>query len=182
MNRYSAIASIFITLTSAQIGLAQVDRDSKAAESLVRAFIGGCVQIMPNLEKVEALARIQSWRQMTGDTAKVMAPQNAKAVWKSWLATDVADVPFIISISTGVEGKNKISVCNIANPYAPPQPIQGALVSMLKLHEKIDEQAQAGQRTTSWKSSVNGRSVLISMIDATPTNDPGINISVAMFE
>jgi hypothetical protein len=178
----STVIGILITVMTIQVGLAQSDQDTKAAESLVKAFIGGCVQIMPNLEKVEAGARVLNWKEMTGDVAKLMAPPSANAVWKSWLVTGAADVPFIISTSTGVEGRRKVSVCTIANPYAPPQPIQNALVSMLKLNEQIDKQVEAGQRTTSWKYSVNGRSVIISFIDATPTGDPGVNISVAMIE
>jgi hypothetical protein len=182
MYLLSAAAGILIALATAQVGLAQSDQDTKAADSLVKAFVGCCVQIMPNLEKVEAGARVMDWKDMTGDVAKFMAPPSRNVIWKSWLAVGAADVPFIISASTGVEGKRKISACAIANPYAPPEPIQTALVKKLNLKEQIDRQDEAGQQMKSWKSSVNGRAVIVSLVDATPTREPGINISVSMIE
>ncbi|MDQ6867752.1 MAG: hypothetical protein M3178_04895 [Pseudomonadota bacterium] len=132
----------------ANILTAQADDATQqaAAESLIKAFIGLCVQTVPNLDRVEAAARISSWEEFKGDSAKLIAPQNTSAEAKSWMVQGVAVTPFIIAISRGMYKGKWISVCAVINPYAPMLPIRLALEKFLELRNPISQDRSGGSR------------------------------------
>jgi len=152
------------------------------AQSLAKAFVGACVQIMPDLDRVETGAKVLGWKELTGDMAQMFAPAERNATWKGWLVQDAALVPFMLGIARGNESGKKISVCTVVNPYAPVGPVQTALTSILALKEPSRTETSAGQRTQMWLTSVRGEEAAVSIVDATPMNDPGVNLSVMLIQ
>jgi hypothetical protein len=66
------------------------------------------------------------------------------------------------------------------NPYAPVAPIRIALTAFLQLGEPLKAETEGGQRYTYWQTKFSENYVLVSLIDASPVNDPGINLSAAV--
>ena len=154
----------------------------RASESVVKSFIGACVQIMPNLDIVEAGARNAGWKELTGDEAKLMAPSDPSAWSRSWLVADAADVPFMIGISRAVTNGKKIAVCSLTNPYAPALKIQSSLIKILALGTPLSVKKDAGRQTSTWTTKANGREIFISLLDTRPMNDPGVTMSAITIE
>jgi hypothetical protein len=169
-----------VLLASARISFADEAADKSAAESLVKAFISTCVQSVPDLDKVEGTAKLFGWKEMTGIEGTLLAAPNPNAKGKAWLVQDVAEVPFMLAVSRGEEGGESIAVCTVVNPYAPVAPIRIALTAFLQLGEPLKAETEGGQRYTYWQTKFSENYVLVSLIDASPVNDPGINLSAAV--
>jgi hypothetical protein len=87
----------------------------RAADSLIKAFIGYCVQVMPNVDRIETSAKPLGWKEIdTTDAAVAMlAPPSPTAKWKAWLVEKGADVPFFLAISSDTaKGKSASVLCS----------------------------------------------------------------------
>ena len=164
------------------VASAEEATDKGAAKSLVEAFVSTCVQSVPNIDQVEKTAKLFGWKEIKGLEGTLLAPENPNVKGKAWLVEGFAQVPFMLGISSGnVEGEF-ISTCTVANPHAPVAPVLSALVQVLNLGEPLNVETEGGQKYTYWQTTFSGRNVLVSLIDATPSNDPGVDLSAAVKE
>lgn len=70
-----------------------------------------------------------------------------------------------------------IATCTVSNPHAPAEMVLRHLGSVLKLCAQIANEESLGQRTRAWNILLNGKSSLITAIDASPTDEHGRIIS-----
>jgi hypothetical protein len=149
-----------------------------AADSLVKAFIGGCVQAMPNVDRIETSAKALGWKEMDKTAAAMLAPPSPTAQWKAWLVEEGADVPFFLGISQDTTNGKSLSVCAVVNPYAPAAPVRAALTKMLSLGRPFETKIEGGQQYTYWTTKFMGEEITISFIDTTQMEETGVNIAV----
>lgn len=150
------------------------------AESLIKAFIGACVQAAPNFDRIEGTARFFGWKPLDNLEGTMFAPSNPNAKSKVWLVSGMADAPFFLAVTHGSESDETISVCTVVNPYVPSGPAAAALVRILHLGAPLKTENESGQVYTYWTSAFNQTDLLISLIDASPMGEAGVNLSVAV--
>jgi hypothetical protein len=156
--------------------------NAKAAESLTKAFLSLCVQMMPNLDRVEGSAKRPGWKEVTGLEGTVVAPADPNTKFKTWLVEGAADVPFLLSVSHAREGESTISICSFANPSAPPTPIYTALRSLLRLEQPSRVETEGGRKFAYWRTQFAGYEIILSLADNSPVNEPGVDLSAALIE
>jgi hypothetical protein len=154
----------------------------KAAESLIKAFVGICVQTVPNLDRVDAAARLAAWKEIKGDAAKMIAPQDPAADFRGWLVENEANVPFFVAVSESAPPGRHIAVCSVGNPFAPMLPVRRALEKFLGLNAPISQDVSGGQQNIVWSTSSGTADVLISLLAASPMNEDGITLSATVIE
>jgi hypothetical protein len=178
------VIGAFTTLSALVRSPAHADEASvkHAADSLVKAFIGGCVQVMPNVDRIETSAKALGWKELDQTAAAMFAPPSPTAKWKAWLVKEGADVPFFLGISQGTANGKSISVCAVVNPYAPPSPVRAALTKMLSLGEPLRTEIDGGQQYTYWLTKFMDKEIIISFIDTTPMEETGVNIAVTSIQ
>lgn len=161
--------------------LARADEASArhAADSLVKAFIGYCVQVMPNIERVETSAKALGWKELDQNVFAMVAPPSPTAKWKAWRLDKGADVSFALGVSQDVVDGKSASACVVVNPYMPAEPVRAALTKMLSLGEPSQTLIEGGQQYTYWTTKFMGREVVISLVDATPMEEIGVNIGAS---
>ncbi len=151
-----------------------------AAESLVKSFIGLCVLNVPNLDRVEATARISSWKEIKGDALKLIGPQDPSNESKAWMVKGAATTTFALAISRGMLNGKRISACSVGDPYAPMLPIRSALEKFLQLQKPISQDISGGQQNVVWSTNSGMGDLLIYLLDATPMNENGITITATV--
>jgi hypothetical protein len=146
-------------------------------EELARAFVGGCVQLLPNIERIAVSAKALGWQPLEGDMAKMLAPLEESANWQGWLVDQAPAPPFFIFISEGEFRGKQARICGIANPYAPYDEVMPHIERILDLTEPAFTESELGQRYTTWELTLNNREMWLMVTDATPMGDPGLTIS-----
>ena len=179
---HPAIGGLAATLALASVAYGDDAADKKAAESLIKAFISTCVQAVPDLDRIEGTAKLFGWKEINGLEGTLLAPANPNAKGKSWLVQEAAEVPFMLAVTRAKDENSSISMCTVVNPYAPVAPVATALITFLRLSTPMKVEVGEGQRFTYWEAPFDGKDFLISLIDASPTNDVGINVSASIIE
>ncbi|PHR91287.1 MAG: hypothetical protein COA69_12310 [Robiginitomaculum sp.] len=163
---------------------AQEDKYAKYAapdfiEKFSKNFIGHCVQTMPRVDKVESAARVFEWRELNGDMAKILAPQDPSSWFKAWLIEIEPKFSVMLGVSI-VETENPpVAVCSIANPYAPSKKVLATLRKYLTFPQSpIADDSSGGQRMRIWKYDELVVGSLIVMTDSTKLNEAGTNLTV----
>jgi hypothetical protein len=136
-----------------------------AADSLVKAFIGGCVQVMPNVDRIETSAKALGWKEVDQTAFALLTPPSPTAKWKAWLVEEGADVPFALAISQDTANGKSVSVCAVVNPYAPAAPVRAALTKMLSLGEPLKTEIDGGQQYTYWTTKFMDKEIAIYRYD-----------------
>jgi hypothetical protein len=154
--------------------------EERAADVLVKNFIGYCVQTMPHIDKVETAARALKWQEAKGDEAALLAPKEPGAWFRAWMVELEPGVAMLISVARGKLKNQDMAICAVANPYAPSAPILTSLQGMLKLSAAGDfNESSGGQRYITWAYPNLEPGTFIASIDATPMREPGITLSVS---
>jgi hypothetical protein len=91
-------------------------------------------------------------------------------------------VPFLLAVSRGKDDGLNIAACTVENPYAPVAPISGALIAFLQLGEPFKEETEGGQKYSYWHTKFSENDIVVSLIDASPMNDTGINLSATVIQ
>jgi hypothetical protein len=151
-------------------------------KELAYAFVGQCVQTLPNLEKIEMGVKAFGGTPVEGDNAKLLAPADPKTQWKAWIVSHAPMPSYIISIFRGQMGDHKVVGCTVINPNAPPDEVLPYIQRGLQLNEPKFDETEAGQRSRSWQISVDNHSVLINATDAQPMSQPGLTLSATMVD
>jgi len=137
---------------------------------------------MPNVDRIETSAKALGWKEMDQAAAAMLAPPNPTAKWKAWLVNEGADVPFFLGISQGTANGKSFSVCAVVNRSAPSAPVRAALTRMLSLGEPLETEIDGGQQYTYWMTKFMDNEIIISLIDATPMEEAGVNIAVTSIQ
>jgi hypothetical protein len=151
--------------------------DGKLASALANAFVGNCLQALPDLKRIEAAARVMGAKLVEGDAATMLAPEDPKAEWKGWLVNRGPAPPYFLAISTGTVHNESMAICTVMNRGAPADLVLKQLTVLLKLGAPIANDTSLGQRTRAWNISLNGKSAILTVIDASPTSEPGVTMS-----
>lgn len=165
----------FVSSTSVLLG-----QSEQSKNGLARAFVGACVQIMPNIDRVEAAANVGGWKRIEGDAAKMLTSKENAENNKIWWAK-APDAPrFMIGTSVAsFEGK-KMAICTVSNPRSNAQDVETAVVQILRLGTPIANDVSGGQRLRVWSHKIDGRDGMISITDASPMGDVGISLAVML--
>jgi hypothetical protein len=164
----STLAVFALSLTAAP--------GEERADQLVRAFIGTCVDELPRLDKIEAMANSMKWKELTGEDLKAMEPQKQGGVTKGWLADVAGTPPFFLGTSKNKDDKSDVLACSVANPYAPSADVQDSLKRFLNLKEPQAQTSEGGLLTQLWIIDVSGVHLWVTLNDSSPTNDPGVTL------
>ena len=144
------------------------------------AFIGGCLQVLPDLDRIEAAARALKWKPIEGDIAIMMAPKAPDAKWKGWLVIRKPAPPYFMAISSGVFRGEDMAICTVSSPYIPVTEVFPHLEKTPGLKRPIADESSAGQRTRFWRIEVDGQPAFMSLLDAEPMGQPGLSLSGMM--
>ncbi len=147
------------------------------ADQLVKAFLGLCVDVLPRVDKVEAMANSQKWKELTGDDLKAMEPQQKGGVTKGWFADISGTPPFFVATAVTPDGDRTVFACSVVNPEAPADDVTDSLKRFLTLGEPQSQVSEGGIRTRVWITDVSGVHLWIGLNDSSPTNDPGVTLS-----
>lgn len=150
------------------------------ADNLAKAFLGSCVNVLPRLDKIEAMANSLKWRPLVGDELKAIEPQNKSSITKGWLADISGTPPFYLATAKATENGYDILTCSAANPEAPAQDVTDSLTKFLKLGQPQFEGAQGGIRMRVWFTDIGGNHLWLSVSDSSPTNDPGVTLAAML--
>jgi hypothetical protein len=142
---------------------------SPTAKQLGQAFIGGCLQPLPDISRIREAAKSLSWKDIPSEQSALMAPAAKDAEWQSWFANFANEEPYIFFVSEGGEFRGeRMAICRIANPNVAAGDIVSFLTTTLQLKPP----------SYVWTLNVdNGRQVIISLTDGEPMQFGGINLS-----
>lgn len=152
-------------------------RSQALGEELAKAFIGGCLEVLPDVERIADAARALGWKAIEGDMAKMLAPQEQSAKWQGWLVDQAPAPPFFMFISEGELRGAQMKICGVSNPYAPYDEVIPHIERILGLTKPEHTETELGQRYTTWKLPTSDRETWMMVTDATPMGDPGMTIS-----
>jgi hypothetical protein len=170
--RFSLVVSLYALSGGASHAVAE-----DIGASLAKAFVGGCLQVLPNTDRIAVSAKALGWKTLEGDMAAMFAPQEKSAVWQGWLVNDGDGPPYIMFISEGPFMGKQMKMCGVANPYAPYDEVVPTIIEILALGKEEISETNLGQRTTVWNHKDGERDYYISVVDSTPMKEPGLNIS-----
>ena len=176
MQRLIGLLAILVCLV---VGV-QVHAADRLGKELANAFMGGCLQALPDLDKIEAAAKALDWKPLEGDMARMMAPKAPDAKWKGWLANQPPAPPYMIAISSGIFRGDEMAICTVSNPYAPVTEVLPHLKKALGLGHPIGDESSAGQRTRIWQIEMDGAPAFVSLLDAELMGEPGLTLSGMM--
>ena len=146
-----AVIGLALVLQSGQSAIAE-----ERADNLTRAFLGTCVNVLPRIDKIEAMANSLKWKPLTGDDLKAIEPQNTSSITKGWFADVAGTPPFFLGASTASVDGQTVSSCSIANPEAPSDDVLDSLRTFLNLGEPQVASTEGGIRMRVWITDVAG--------------------------
>lgn len=159
--------------------IAATDDEKAFAQHLVNTFVGGCVQIMPNTDRVIASADSLGWADLPADMAALMAPQGSAEGFHGWFVESGDGPPAMIGVSEADFQGRIMVTCAVTNPYAPPELILEHLQSTIDLGSLLAEDRSMGQQMLIWDFPPLGSSAFVTSTDASPMGQPGITLSVS---
>jgi hypothetical protein len=166
-----AMIAVALVLQSGQSAIAE-----ERAGNLARAFLGTCVNVLPRIDKIEAMANSLKWNPLSGDDLKAIEPQNKSSITKGWFVGVSGTPPFFLGASTTSVDGQTVSSCSIANPEAPSDDVLASLKTFLKLGEPQATSTEGGIRMRVWIVDVAAVHLWISLSDSSPTNEPGVTL------
>ena len=166
---YFVAAGVLLAVNAAQA--------HEQADQLVKAFLGSCVDVLPRVDKIEAMANSMKWKALAGDDLKAMEPQKKGGVTKAWLADISGTPPFFLGTSVTPDGALTVSACSVVNPEAPSNEVLDALKRFISLREPQVSTAEGGMRIRVWITDISGVHLWISLSDSSPTNEPGVTLA-----
>ena len=155
-----------------------VARAETASDYFVNAFVGGCVQTMPDIEKVEAASRALNWKKLEGDKAKLLGPQEESKDAKMWLVNRDNALPYMIGINKADFKGQKVAICTASDPYVSADDVIISLKKLLNLTQPNVVSEEAGQRLQGWSKTVHELDNYITATDATPMKQSGITLGI----
>lgn len=173
MKNRLAYVALLTSLFAAPARAEEVDFGA----SLAQAFTGGCLQMLPDTDRIAISAKTLGWKTLDDDMAAMFAPKEKGVVWQGWLVSEGDGPPFIMFISEGPFMGKQMKICGVVNPYAPYDEVIPKIIEGLSLGKEEISESEMGQRTTVWKYQADERDYYISVMDSTPMKEPGLNIS-----
>jgi hypothetical protein len=175
--RVACVAPFIAALTLQAAAEEEVD----LARELAASFIGGCVQTLPNTERIIRLAETMNYEPLPPDIASMLAPSDESATWSGWLVDQYPAPPHFLFVSEGETPAGTLKICGVANPYAPADEVVEKVLLMLELSAPQSDQNMRGQRERVWTVGEGEFETMITIVDATPMDDPGLTMSAAAF-
>lgn len=151
--------------------------DIDLGAELAKSFVGGCVQILPEVDLIERAAALDEWEPIDGDAYDFLAPTNVDANWRGWLINRYPAPPHFMFISEGVEPERSVVMCGVANPYAPPEEVIEPVSRFLSLGKPELDQVELGRRTRMWKLATDEHEVIVMAHDISPMEESGLTLS-----
>ena len=121
--------------------------DSQAAESLVKAFLAVCPKIARDRNNAFSAAKTHRWKkqEVSGDNPDASDPNTA-----TWLVTDVATVPFLLSVTSIPGGSDPRAICAVENPDAPPGLVTSVLGRSLREGVPLGSRIEGEVKIDEW--------------------------------
>lgn len=183
MRANPAFAGVFVALAFLS-HTASGEPQQSIGKELAYAFVSGCVQALPDLDRIEVGVKALDGTLVEGDAAKLLAPANPDAKWKTWLINRAPAPPFFMSTFRGVDADHSAVGCSVTNPYAPLAEVFPHIQKGLQLNNPpLQDETSGGQRSRLWRINVmNDQVVNILIVDEEPMGQPGLTMSATIFE
>jgi hypothetical protein len=153
------------------------EQHASLGKELARAFIGACLQTIPDLQRIETAAQMLKWAPVTDEAKRLLSPKSGSLDWKGWLVNRGPAPPFFLAISRNQFRGEEMATCVVVNPYAPVQEVLPHLEAMLRLPKPLSDEIALGQRTRVWQITDLGQQIFVVLTDATPTGEPGLHLT-----
>ena len=156
------------------------DAPSAVADDVfVQAFMGNCVQNFPDLTKIEAAAIASGWKLITDPaTLEMIGPAGGGGEWKAW-GFKYQEKGFMLATGQNeVEGL-RVSFCVLISEPTDIKATRTKIVDLLRA-TRLGESEEAGQRYETYEFKLEGRTLLLNFVDATPMGLKMLNVSANM--
>ncbi len=165
------VAGLFLYATC--IAVAQADKPRSAGREIVAAFVATCVQTMPKLAAVEAMARLAGWRKSSGDMLAAVGAANASSEANGWFVRSNTAPDYLVGINSGTFRNRSVSICTLASGSVISSEVEKNLDEILGTRKLIAEDKSGGQRMRIWQLAVSGSEFYMTYTDA-PQLDPKV--------
>ena len=122
------LLAVLLSVWSPLVARADEALKKRAAESLVKAFLAICPQIARDRNNAFSTAKLHGWKK---EVASGNEPDTTEPNTTTWYVTDLAEVPFLLSVSNW-ERSDPRAICAVENPDAPPGPVTSAFESSMQ--------------------------------------------------
>ncbi len=169
-----AVCVVWINSMSLTTSHAETVLDKK----LVEAFVGNCIQNLPQLEKIRAAARVFGWSALSADQLMAMGPQNPSTKFEGWYVKDDT-ASYLLGISSGNVNSINAVTCTIASPDLTPASFIPALHKLIGL-KALDDQSEGGQRYRAWTTTANQNSIMVNLTSFPSDDQVGGSVSAVL--
>ena len=148
---------------------------------LALTYIGLCIQNMPRVEKIEAVAKINEWEPLVGDMLAALGPVEPGVDMKGWLANRGEEDQFFVGITQGLVDNKEIRNCTIAYKTSEKSELIRSVVNTVASYDEprnvIEE---AGQRYRMWNYENLNDNFVLAVMDA-PDLAPDVTTISTMY-
>jgi hypothetical protein len=145
--------------------------DKRAAESLVKAFLAVCPQIGRDRNNAFSAAKLHGWVMQEASTN---GPDASDPNTTTWLVTDLAEVPFLLSVTSISKGSDLRAICAVENPDAPEGPVTFALENTLGGEVPLGSHIEGDLRLHEWL--IDGNTFRVSLTTRIQPGARGVKI------
>ena len=155
--------------------------EANTPHPLVAEFIGACVQNMPQLEKVEAMASLMDWEVLDEEMLVAFGPTEPGIEMLGWLANRGEPTQMFVGITNGAVDEKHVQSCTVAmSSPSKSEIVQQIVNSVADFERPSDAYDEAGQRYRTWKYNNRGDSFVLAVVDA-PQLAPEVATLSAMY-
>ena len=148
-------------------------------DKVVKLIIENCIQTLPRLDVVEAMAREYSWQELTKDQAIISGPKDPNTWFRGWFVQNDIIGPYMIGISRSKIDKISMAVCSIATQGSDVDLVVSKLEDLMKFKTQTMNVNEGGQRYRTWRTDVPAKGSSIIVIDAKPLKLTAYSISIS---
>ena len=164
---------VFSTLMFASSAHANIN------DKVVKLILGNCVQTLPRLDAVEAMARVYSWQELTKDQAIIFGPRDPNSWFRGWIVQDDNIGVHGIGISRSKIDGISMAVCSIVTQGSDVDLVVSKLEDLMKFKTQTMNVNEGGQRYRTWRTDVPAQGSSIIVIDAKPLKSSEYSISIS---
>jgi hypothetical protein len=153
-------------------------RGDERSAAVVEAFRAACVAELPNFARIDAKAKAENLP-VNIDAGTPRQPEGPFNHIKSWMVS----LPTGTHELSAVEARGpagEVSTCAMTVPDALGEEVKQDLMKALNLGAAGREaiSPDGARRTSAWRVTVQGQSVILLLIDGSPANGPGAYLNL----
>jgi len=170
-QKFSLGAAVVAALATSGGMAASPQEKTTSPETMARFFSATCAMTVPDLGKIDEVARLKKWRPLNDQQATIMRPSDSTAEFKGWWAEMDGDV-FVIGTSRGTINGQSTYTCTVSAPRINTEKLIQILQTQFRM-KRINDHVEAFQRWQDWNVDIYGTPILFSLTSEHPTNPKG---------